>query len=131
MANDGDEVDPNEVVTQVGSVSRRLRGNIRLERTFSFRSGLRADRGETYMSVIAGRISLSEAVRMVHTGDDAGSADAVRYAQVKDLKSEGFTVIHKPSRRIPEHVAVFGPEPWDTEVLRKFDECFSEYVTGQ
>jgi hypothetical protein len=83
------------------------------------------------MSVIVGRTSLSDAVLMVNIGDAAGPADAVRYAQVKDLKAEGFTVTHKPSRRMPEHAGVFGPDPWDREVLKKFDRCFSEYVTGQ
>jgi len=128
---DGENVAEITVLTQVGQCAIRRRGAIRTEHHFSFRSGLRSERGEPGMSVIAGRVSVEEAVPLVCRGDSAGSADAVRYAVTEDLRKEGFTVTYRKSRIVPGHAVVLWPDgEWDEGVLAKFSKCFSEYVPG-
>lgn len=129
MANDGDDVPEDETVTQTGH--QDLRGNDRWSRPrFAFRSGLRTDRGENYMSVIVGRLTPEEAVPPVNPGDEAGTADAVRYALVRDLRTVGFDVRYQSSRTVPGHVAITIGRPWDAGVVERFDACFHEICSG-
>lgn len=126
---DGSDVPDDVVVTHVGRVDRRRRGNIRVEHLFSFRSSVRVDRNEPGMSVIAGKLPIEEAVPYVCRGDAAGTADAVRYALTEDLRKEKFEVKYRESRTVPGHVTVSWLEgEWTEEVLSRFDRCFREYV---
>jgi len=129
MADD-DAVPEDMTVTQTGAVQIRRRGQIRVEQAFSFRSSLRTDTNETYMSVISDRLAVETAVPLVCRGDSAGSADAVRYAVVEDLTERGFTVTYKTSRTVPGHIAVTWPGEWNDDVMMRFEACFREFAKG-
>ena len=62
--------------------------------------------------------------------ETAGSADAVRYATIGALRSAGFSVLYDQSKRIPEHLSVSYPDPWDENVMEKFSNCFLEFARG-
>jgi hypothetical protein len=124
------EISDDEYVTQVGSVSRRG-SNIWSTPRFSFRSAPRADVDKGAMSVILGRVPIEKAVPLVaRRADAAGSGDAVRYALVSDLRKEGFSVEHTPSRTIPDHGSVRWEGEWDEQAFEAFDNCFGEYAIG-
>ena len=131
MTSDGDVVAPGTALTQTGHVEDR--SNARWARLrFSFRAAMRAERDELYVSLIAGRLTVPEAVPLVSRHDRAGDADAVRYAQAGTLQEAGFTVVYRPSRTIPDHVGVTWDRngDWDDIVAAKFTRCFVEYVPG-
>lgn len=119
----------DETVTQTGHQELRLNGRWSRPR-FSFRSGLRTEQGEKYMSVILGRLTPEEAVPLVSRGDAAGSADAVRYASVRDLRAAGFRVRSRASKTIPGHLAVTCDGVWDGPVAARFDACFNQISKG-
>lgn len=127
MPADGDDVEDDMVLTQLGAHELRWESGIRTRHHFSFRSALRADRDEEYMSLVAGRMSLAEIVPLVNRGDTAGGADAVRYTVAGELRKAGFEIKYKKSRTIPSHVAVRWPGEWDGDVLSRFDQSFREY----
>src|ERR1700728_44591 len=126
----GTDVPDGVLITQTGQVNVRRRGEVRYEYVFSFRSGLRADPDEDYLSAIAGKVSVEVAVPLVCPGDSAGSADAVRYALPEDLRHEGFGVTYERSDTLPGHVAIRWPGEWEEEVIGKLDRCFRDCVRG-
>lgn len=125
---DGGPVPPDIVLTQTGHVTNRCSRWHRVN--FSFRSSLRADQGETYVSAIAGRLTVDEAVPLVSRGDRAGEADAARYAPTEVLIKAGFQVTFRPTRTIPSHVAIAWVDEWGEDTAVLFGQCFTEYVPG-
>lgn len=95
-----------------------------------FRSGLRINRDEKYLSAIEGRLDPTVAVPLVCRGDSAGSADAVRYATVGSLRSAGFEVNYQLSRTIPGHVGITWNGDWDLDVSTRIDNCFADIRKG-
>jgi hypothetical protein len=97
-----------------------------------FRDRLRAEIGETEMSMILGEVD-STAASMLVTKHLAPGA-VRRVARVGHLRRAGFVVIHSPTRGNPLHVSVYAPRDeksgehieWDHDVARRFNACFTE-----
>lgn len=121
MGPAGENVPEDQYVTQLGYVVVKMTDWHRVH--FSFRTTVKADTAEMSMSVIHGRLPVKDVVPLVARGDRAGSADAVRYAQVGDLVKAGFSVVFDPTPTINDHVAV----SIDGEVAAAFSQCFTEY----
>lgn len=80
--------------------------------------------------MIGERIPIGQAVPLVCRGDQAGEADAIRYAVTKDLRKAGFTIRWKESRTVPKHVAIRWEGEWEASVSSRFDAAFREYEPG-
>lgn len=108
------EIDDDETVTQYGNLGSQP----------PFRAGPRNDSPRPRaMSVTLGRRSASDMAVLVHRSPDP-RIDTVRYARVGRLRSAGFAVVHRPSRRNPDHASVEWPGTWDDGVAERFDACF-------
>jgi|SwirhisoilCB1_FD_contig_31_5709438_length_898_multi_11_in_0_out_0_1 hypothetical protein len=85
---------------------------------------------ETEISLLAGRIELDEAARMVNRRRREGAhpGDGVRYTTVGRLLAAGFSPTLTPSKLLPNHVSVAlgGEENWTETVCARFDGCFTE-----
>lgn len=128
MAGDHGDIRGNEILTHVGKIEERVRNWHELK--FSFRTRLRPQLGETYMSVLRGEIDAAMAVPLIARGDAAGSADATRYARADAFRKAGFTVTPMPTRSIAQHVAVFADGEWTDETAVRFAKCFHHYTPG-
>lgn len=57
--------------------------------------------------------------------------DAARYTTAGTLRSKGFTVTHRPTKRNSEHVTVTVDGAWDVSVCQAFDGCFGVIEVGE
>jgi hypothetical protein len=86
----------------------------------------RPEPGQTDLSVIRGRASIGKAAQLV-AERALQPGDAVRHTTVGCLRDAGFTVEHTPREGgFPDHCSVKGPDVWDDEVERRFNECWDE-----
>lgn len=102
-----------------------------------FRDRLRAEIGETEMSMILGEVDATAATMLItkHLVPDADR----RVTTVGRLRREGFVVIHSPTRGNPLHVGVYAPRDkksgehvkWGHGVARRFNSCFTEERPAQ
>jgi hypothetical protein len=99
-----------------------------------FRDRLRAEIGETEISMILGEVDSTAAAMLVTKHLAPGAVR--RVTRVGRLRSAGFVVIHSPTKGNPLHVSVYAPRDeksgehveWDHEVARRFNACFTEEV---
>lgn len=121
-------VPDTEVVMQLGNA--KVKRNSRWDRReFGFRSSLRVDEGEEYLSMLEGQMTLEEAVPLVNRGDTAGEGDCARVTTGTVLETAGFILVRWPTNTIPNHIAVFQKEEiWDDETTLRFSRCFTEFV---
>lgn len=97
-----------------------------------FRDRLRAEIGETEMSMILGEVDATAAAMLI-TKHLAPGAQR-RVTTVGRLRRSGFVVIHSPTRGNPLHVSVYAPRDeksgehvdWGNDVARRFNACFTE-----
>jgi hypothetical protein len=97
-----------------------------------FRNRLRAEIGETEMSMILGEVDATAAAMLI-TKHLAPGAER-RITTVGCLRRSGFVVIHSPTRGNPLHVSVYSPLDkksgehidWGNDVARRFNACFTE-----
>lgn len=95
-----------------------------------FRDRLRADIGETELSMILGEVdALAAAVLVTRYLSPAALA---RTTTAGRLRAAGFRVVHSPTKTNRLHVSVFPPatgsgEPaeWDDELASLFNSCFT------
>jgi hypothetical protein len=95
-----------------------------------FRNRLRAEVGETEVSLMLGRVDpLAAAMLVTRT---PSSFAVVRHCTAGGLRSRGFVVRHTPSPTNGLHVSVLapviGPAPavWDDRLASLFDEALAE-----
>jgi hypothetical protein len=79
---------------------------------------------ETAVSLIRGRLTVAEAVRVVLWAESVTEDDRVRYARAAALLEHGFDVLLTPTRRNADHISVVWNGDWDDDVARAFDSCF-------
>ncbi|MDT5023913.1 MAG: hypothetical protein QOE61_339 [Micromonosporaceae bacterium] len=95
----------------------------------TFRNRLRVAMDETEISLILGRVDRVAASVLVTKV--IMPAAVVRYTTVGILRSQGFIVVHSPTKTNRLHVSVHPPtaggEPaeWDDKLASTFDECFT------
>ena len=94
-----------------------------------FRNRLRAEVGETEVSLMLGRVDpLAAAMLVTHT---PSAFAVVRHCTAGGLRSRGFVVRHTPSPTNGLHVSVSaparGPSPpeWDDRLAELFDEVLA------
>jgi len=94
-----------------------------------FRNRLRAEVGETEVSLMLGRVDpLAAAMLVTHT---PSAFAVVRHCTAGGLRSRGFVVRHTPSPTNGLHVSVSaptaGPAPavWDDRLADLFDEALA------
>ena len=123
---EGQELPHDQPLTQYGE---------QLPLGTGFRDRLRTAIGETEISMILGEVDATAAAMLVthHLVPFA----IRRGTTVGRLRSEGFKVVHSPTRGNPLHVSVFPPidhqtgEPiaWQGELAQRFNACFTEGAT--
>jgi hypothetical protein len=97
-----------------------------------FRDRLRAEIGETEMSMILGEVDATATSMLVAKHLAPGAVR--RVTTVGRLRKSGFVVMHSPTRGNPLHVSVYAPRDeksgehvdWDHEVAKHFNACFTE-----
>ena len=96
-----------------------------------FRCRLRAEIGETEISLIVGNVD-AQAASMLVVKYMSPYAVA-RVTTVGALRRAGFEVIHSPSKTNRLHVSVYPPvlasgdrAEWDDELASRFNACFTE-----
>lgn len=112
------EIGDDECVSQYGS---RITGSP----VFRERPRL-SDEGE--VSVSLGTLTPAEVRSHVRLGGVPTSEDGARYVRAGDLRIEGFEVVHKPTRRNPDHAVVRYPGEWDESVVGAFNKHCSAPV---
>jgi hypothetical protein len=79
---------------------------------------------EESMSLLVGQLTGEEAAARILKGGPRGDgSDCARYTTAGRLRQAGFTVVHTPNRKNPDHVSVSCEGPWDDEA---FDGCFQD-----
>jgi hypothetical protein len=98
-----------------------------------FRNRLRAELGETEVSLMLGRVDpLAASMLVTHTPN---AFAVVRHGTAGDLRSRGFEVRHTPSPTNRLHVSVRmpagrGPAEWDDRLASLFDEALGAEWPG-
>jgi hypothetical protein len=101
---------PGETITQYGTSAAGFREQPRFDAQFPM--------VEMEVSMMLGRVSAQEAARFVTMRPPKPSARA-RYFNTDDLYRNGYTVLHTPSERIPNHVSVYFGAPFAINDLQK------------
>lgn len=95
------DIGDDEILTQYGQEREDGRG---------FRGQPRFDRDERDVSMIAGKLSVIEAIRLISSRSTLAPQDAVRHFSVGALREADYVVVHTPTKRNPDHVSVIAPE---------------------
>lgn len=100
-----------------------------------FRDRLRPEVGETELSLILGEVDATAASMLVVK--IVTPCACARSTTVGHLRSQGFQVLHSPTKGNPLHVSVFPPElstgepsDWGPELADRFNECFTDFRKG-
>jgi hypothetical protein len=80
------------------------------------------------LSVSLGRLTPAEVRSLVRLAGVPTSEDGARYVRAGDLRRQGFEVVHKPTRRNPDHAVVRYPREWDEPVAGMFNKHCSAPV---
>ncbi|WP_394427435.1 hypothetical protein [Streptomyces sp. SGAir0957] len=103
---------------------------------YSFPHGLRSERGELDVSLIIGKLSVSEAceVRDIGEANPRPRKHAARHAQVSRLKQLNFRIVSTPTDVNPQHASAYWDDgPWDARIAERFCRAFQTPIpqTGQ
>jgi hypothetical protein len=98
-----------------------------------FRDRLRAEIGETELSMICGKVDAVAASLLVTRVITSWAT--VRTTTAGRLRDAGFTVVHSPTKTNRLHVSVYPPildsgdyVEWGDELAKQFNECFSDPI---
>lgn len=100
-----------------------------------FRDKLRAEIGETEISLILGDVDTAAASMLVAKWLSPWAIR--RVTTVGHLRAVGFHVVHSPTKTNRLHVSVYassdpaGLTEWDDELAKSFNACFTDHDAGE